>query len=123
MDDTRTPVPSFDLTGRVALVSGAARGLGAYDFMYWEVMRRAADRGARVFDFGRSMAGTGSFAFKKNWGFEPRFLAYEYQLAAGESVPDVNPLNPKYRAFIAAWKRLPLPIANRLGPFLARGLG
>jgi NAD(P)-dependent dehydrogenase (short-subunit alcohol dehydrogenase family) len=29
MDDTRTPVPSFDLTGRVALVSGAARGLGA----------------------------------------------------------------------------------------------
>ena len=32
-------------------------------------------------------------------------------------------MNPKYRAFIAAWKRLPLPLANALGPFIVRGLG
>ena len=41
------------------------------DFMYWEVMRRAADRGCRLFDFGRSKLGTGAFDFKHNWGFEP----------------------------------------------------
>jgi hypothetical protein len=38
-------------------------------------------------------------------------------------VPDVNPLNPKYQAFIALWKRLPLPMANAFGPYLARQLG
>ena len=52
--------------------TAGARRNGANDFLYWEVMRRAALRGYRRFDFGRSKAGTGAFAFKKNWGFEPR---------------------------------------------------
>jgi FemAB-related protein (PEP-CTERM system-associated) len=93
------------------------------DFMYWEVMRRAAARGLRLFDFGRSKLGTGAFAFKKNWGFSPAPLHYRFRLAPGEKIPDHNPLNPKYRLFIAAWKRLPLPIANVLGPPIVRGLG
>ena len=84
--------------------------------MYWEVMRRAAARGCRLFDFGRSKVGTGAFAFKKNWGFAPAPLHYRFQLAPGAAIPDHNPLNPKYRLFIAAWKRLPLPVANLLGP-------
>ena len=50
----------------------AARDLAANDFKYWELMRRACERGTRVFDYGRSKQGTGSYAFKKNWGFEPR---------------------------------------------------
>jgi hypothetical protein len=91
--------------------------------MYWEVMRRAADRGCRLFDFGRSKLGTGAFAFKRNWGFEPAPLVYRYRLAPGASIPDHNPMNPKYRMFIAGWKRLPLPIANLLGPPIVRGLG
>ncbi|MDP9097296.1 MAG: peptidoglycan bridge formation protein FemAB, partial [Pseudomonadota bacterium] len=41
----------------------------------------------------------------------------------GADIPDHNPLNPKYRLFIAGWKRLPLPIANRLGPMIVRGVG
>jgi hypothetical protein len=32
-------------------------------------------------------------------------------------------MNPKYRTFIAGWKRLPLPVANALGPLIVRGLG
>ncbi len=100
-----------------------ARGLAGNDFMYWEVMRRAVARGCRVFDFGRSKQGTGSFAFKKNWGFVPEPLHYAYHLRKGGAVPDVNPLNPKYRLFIAAWQRLPLPVANLIGPFIARSLG
>lgn len=102
--------------------TAAARG-GAYDLMYYTIMNRAAARGARVFDFGRSKAGTGPFSFKKNWGFEPEFLSYEYSLAPGQSIPENNPLNPKYRLFIAAWKKLPLPVANVVGPMLSRGLG
>jgi FemAB-related protein (PEP-CTERM system-associated) len=101
----------------------AARDRYGNDFMYWEVMRRAAARGFRLFDFGRSKAGTGAYSFKKNWGFEPAPLAYRFRLAPGAAIPDINPLNPKYRMFIAAWKRLPLPVANLLGPPIVRGLG
>ena len=100
-----------------------ARELAANDFKYWELMRRGAVRGCRIFDYGRSKRGTGSFDFKKNWGFEPEPLHYEYALLRGDKVPDNNPLNPKYRAFIALWRRLPLPIANRLGPYIVRNLG
>jgi len=103
--------------------TAAARHRAANDFMYWEVMRRAADRGARLFDFGRSKFDTGSFDFKKFWGFTPQPLHYQYQLRPGCPIPDHNPLNPKYRLLIAAWKRLPLPLANLLGPAIVRGIG
>lgn len=103
--------------------TAAARACHANDFMYWEVMRRAATRGCRMFDFGRSKVGTGSFSFKKNWGFLPEPLHYRFRLAHGAAIPDHNPLNPKYRLFIAAWKKLPLPIANLIGPLIVRGVG
>lgn len=101
----------------------AARALAANDFKYWELMRRACERGCRVFDYGRSKLGTGPYAFKKNWGFEPQPLSYEYRLYKRDSVPQNNPANPKYRAFIALWKRLPLGVANALGPHIVRNLG
>jgi FemAB-related protein (PEP-CTERM system-associated) len=101
----------------------AARALAANDFMYWEVMRMACERGYRVFDFGRSKIGTGSFAFKRNWGFQPTPLVYQYRLAAGHPLPDLNPLNPKFGALISLWKRLPLAVATRLGPMIVRGIG
>jgi len=100
-----------------------AREVAGYDFLYWDLMRRACERGLRLFDYGRSKVGTGSFSFKKNWGFSPEPLHYEYYLVRAKQIPDINPLNPKYRMFIAAWKRLPLPVANLLGPMISRGLG
>jgi FemAB-related protein (PEP-CTERM system-associated) len=103
--------------------TSAARRNGANDFLYWEVMRRAARRGCTRFDFGRSKAGTGAFAFKKNWGFEPQWLEYEYWLKPGSTLPAKDPTNPRYSFLIEAWKRLPLPLANVLGPLLIRGLG
>jgi FemAB-related protein (PEP-CTERM system-associated) len=100
-----------------------ARDLAANDFKYWELMRRACEKGVRLFDFGRSKQGTGPYDFKRNWGFEPAPLAYEYCLYKRSSIPQNNPLNPKYRAFIALWKRLPMPVANALGPHLVKSLG
>jgi FemAB-related protein (PEP-CTERM system-associated) len=100
-----------------------ARDLAANDFKYWELMRRACERGLKVFDYGRSKRDTGSFAFKKNWGFEPQPLHYEYRLYGRDAIPQNNPANPKYRALIALWRRLPLPLANAIGPHLARSLG
>ncbi len=100
-----------------------ARGVAGNDFMYWDLMRRACERGLKVFDFGRSKRGTGSFDFKKNWGFEPTPLYYEYFLVKDREVPEINPLNPKYRLFIQAWKKMPLPLANAIGPHIVKNLG
>ena len=100
-----------------------ARDLGANDFMYWRLMRRAHERGCSQFDFGRSKFGTGPFSFKKNWGFEATPIVHEYATANGEPAPEINPLNPKYRAFIALWRRLPLGLANLLGPLVVRQIG
>jgi FemAB-related protein (PEP-CTERM system-associated) len=100
-----------------------ARELAGNDFMYWELMRRACERGIRVFDFGRSKRDTGAFDFKKNWGFEPTQLYYEYQLHGADAIPDNNPLNPKYQRMIKMWRRLPLFAANALGPLIVKHLG
>lgn len=101
----------------------AARDLAANDFKYWELMRRALARGCRTFDYGRSKVGTGPYGFKKNWGFEPTPLSYEYVLLRRDAIPQNNPMNPKYRAFITLWQRLPLALVNALGPHIVRNLG
>jgi len=101
----------------------AARDLAANDFKYWELLRLACERGFSKFDFGRSKRGTGAFAFKRNWGLEPSPLAYEYCLYRGDRIPEHNPLNPKYQALMALWRRLPIPVANLVGPHLVKGLG
>lgn len=96
---------------------------GVNDFMYWELMRRSADQGITVFDFGRSKNDTGPYHFKKHWGFIPEPLHYECALITAQTVPEINPLNPKYQLFIKAWKKLPLFTANLIGPILAKSLG
>ena len=101
----------------------AARDLAANDFKYWELMRRACVRGLKVFDYGRSKQGTGSYSFKKNWGFEPTPLHYEYRLFTRDSIPQNNPSNAKYKLMIEGWRRLPIGVANWLGPFIVRSLG
>lgn len=103
--------------------TAAARTLNASDFLFYKLMCTALDEGLTRFDFGRSKAGTGSFAYKKHWGFEPRFLVYGQKLVHGKSLPDLSPLNPRYRALIGAWKRLPLAVSRALGPHLIRHLG
>ncbi len=96
---------------------------GVNHLLYWELMRRSREQGFHLFDFGRSKAGTGPYNFKKNFGFEPQPLPYEYYLVTSHDLPDVNPLNPKYRLMINVWSKLPLPVANFVGPFIARSLG
>jgi FemAB-related protein (PEP-CTERM system-associated) len=100
-----------------------ARQLAANDFKYWQLMKRGCERGFRMFDFGRSKRGTGQFDFKKNWGFEPAPLYYEYYLVNADSVPEHNPLNPKYRLFIKIWQKLPISLANTVGPHIVKNLG
>lgn len=99
-----------------------ARRLRANDLMYFTLMGHAREKGCTRFDFGRSKCGTGAYAFKKNWGFTPTPLQYAVRLADGAAPRSVNPLDPRYRLKIALWQRLPLWVANRIGPMIARGL-
>lgn len=101
----------------------AARRLRANDRMYYELMRHARRRGCTRFDFGRSQTGSGAWAFKKNWGFAPRPLSYAGWTAPGAEDRDADPTSARHAALIALWRRLPLRIANLLGPPIARGLG
>ncbi len=100
----------------------AARELAANDFKYWELMRRACARGLKVFDFGRSKQGTGPYAFKKNWGFEPTPLHYEFCLYRRNTIPQNNPNNAKFKLLIEAWRHMPIGLANWLGPFIVRNI-
>lgn len=101
--------------------TAAARGLRANDRMYFALMAHARARGCTRFDFGRSKTGTGAAAFKKNWGFAPE--PRRYAKRSDGPAREVNPLNPKYALMVRTWQRLPLPIANLVGPWISRGLG
>lgn len=100
-----------------------ARRLRANDVMYYALMNHARRKGCIGFDFGRSKTGSGAYHFKKNWGFEAEPLAYAFYTADGQPPRDVDPNSPKYRAQIALWQKLPLTVANRLGPWIAKGIG
>ena len=101
----------------------AARTLRANDRMYLELMRHARQRGCARFDFGRSKTESGAYFFKKNWGFEPEPLSYASWTAPGSALRDADPNSGRHAARIALWRKLPLALANRLGPPIARGLG
>lgn len=101
----------------------SARETNANDFKYWSLMVHAAGRGCQRFDFGRSKAGTGSFQFKRLWGYQPQPLHYEFPYLPSGRVPQNNPSNPSFRLAIETWRRLPRPLVDRLGPLVVKGLG
>ena len=101
----------------------AARRLHATERLYYALMCHARERGCTRFDFGRSKTGSGPYRFKKNWGFEPEPLTYRNWTAPGRAARNVDPTDEGHSRAIDLWKRLPIPIANRLGPPIARGLG
>lgn len=96
--------------------------LAPNDFKYWELMKYGCENGYRLFDFGRSKEGTGSFDFKRHWGFEPEPLAYQYHLHALRELPNLSPANPRYARKIEMWKKLPLFVTKFIGPPIARYL-
>ena len=102
--------------------TAAARRLRSNDRMYFELMRHARQRGCSRFDFGRSKTGSGPYLYKKTWGFTPTALAYHSWTAPGHQPRDADPTSAAHQSRIEMWKRLPLSLANRIGPFIARGL-
>ncbi len=103
--------------------SSRARAVAGNDFMYWEIMERARQRGCCTFDYGRSKQGTGAYDFKRYWGFEPVPLYYEYFLVRQKEMPNLSPTNPRYSMAINVWRRMPLWFTQLIGPPLAKYLG
>ncbi len=100
----------------------AARAERANEALYFALMERAVARGCTRFDFGRSKVGSGPAAYKKNWGFEARPVTHTRWTPPGVAPRDVDSLSAANRWKTRLWQKLPLPIANRVGPIVARGL-
>ena len=101
----------------------SARGLKSADFMYYQVMCHALEKGKSWFDFGRSKNDSGPYKYKKNWGMEPKSLYYYYHLVNADELPNLSPNNPKFKLFISMWQKLPLKLSQFMGPFLSKYLG
>lgn len=90
--------------------------------LYNSVLEYACREGFTEFDFGRSSIDSGTYRFKQQWGAQPHQLHWYYWLADGGDVPQLNPDNPKYRTAIAIWQRVPLSVANLVGPRIVKYL-
>ncbi len=100
-----------------------SRFIKSADFMYYQVMCLAQEKGCTRFDFGRSKNDSGPYKYKKNWGMEPEPLHYYYHLVKATELPNLSPNNPKYKMFITLWQKLPLWLSQIMGPFLSKYLG
>ena len=100
-----------------------ARFYHAYDLLYYKLMCLAVSEGRQIFDFGRSKYHTGAFDYKCHWGFEPQLIKHYYKLIKGKDIPDNTPLNPKYSHKITLWRKIPVKIANIIGPWIIKHIG
>ncbi len=91
-------------------------------FMYWKILEFAGAKGYQTFDFGRSTVGSGTHSFKMQWGSKEVPLYWVYWMPGEQSLPELNPNNPRYRAAIWTWQHLPLFVTNLIGPSIVRCL-
>jgi FemAB-related protein (PEP-CTERM system-associated) len=91
-------------------------------YLYWQILSNAIETGCKEFDFGRSTIDEGTYRFKKQWKSEPQQCYWYHWVPEGGELPNLSPSNAKFDLAIKMWKKLPLPIANTLGPFLVKNL-
>jgi FemAB-related protein (PEP-CTERM system-associated) len=99
-----------------------ANKLDANMKLYWEVLKFSIQKGYKIFDFGRSSKDANTYRFKKQWGAKSHELYWHYWLPNNKPLPEINPNNPKYKIMISVWKKLPLWIANIIGPEVVKNL-
>jgi FemAB-related protein (PEP-CTERM system-associated) len=90
--------------------------------LYWELVKHACEQGHRRFHLGRSSKDSGAEQFKKKWNAEAMQLYWQYILRTRKDIPALNVSNPKYQMAINAWRKLPLPMTQAIGPFIARSI-
>jgi len=90
--------------------------------LYWTALEWAMQNGFRRVDLGRCTPGGGTHRFKAQWNCEEIPLPWCYWLKPGESLPQMRPDNPRFRIAVETWKRLPLGVANLIGPHIVRAI-
>jgi FemAB-related protein (PEP-CTERM system-associated) len=88
--------------------------------LYWSMLAHACERGYRFFDFGRSTPHEGTYRFKKQWGASPRPLTWYTIRPDGGEIAEHGMSPGRFQWAIECWKKLPLPLARRLGPLIRR---
>ena len=91
-------------------------------WMYRQILGHAISQNYQYFDFGRSTINAGTYKFKKQWGAKPVAHYWYYTSDEGGYVAQTNPDNPKFKLLIAVWKRLPVWVANLIGPLVIGNL-
>ncbi|HEY0941126.1 MAG TPA: FemAB family XrtA/PEP-CTERM system-associated protein [Steroidobacter sp.] len=92
--------------------------------LYWEVLTAAIARGCTQFDFGRSTMDSGTYRFKKQWGARPLQLYWHRWEREPQGQQAARPAAEGriMQYATAVWQRLPLPVANALGPLVSPSL-
>lgn len=90
--------------------------------LYWEIIKDACEQGHRLFHLGRSTADSGAEVFKRKWNAHATQLYWHYVLRRRREIPQLNVTNPKFKAAIAAWQKLPVGVTRWLGPLIARSI-
>jgi len=99
-----------------------AKPLGVNMKLYWEVLLVAIERGCKTFDFGRSTVDSGTYRFKQQWGAQPLELNwYRWERRPAASGAPASP-GRVMRLATGIWQRLPLRLANALGPIVSPAL-
>jgi serine/alanine adding enzyme len=88
--------------------------------LYWAFMERMIGRGIRTFNFGRCTPGGGTHRFKLQWGGNE--VPLPWIVLPPPARPDEAGPGRMAEALSTVWQRLPLAVANRLGPAVARHL-
>lgn len=106
-----------------AATLGEVKSLSVNMRLYWELLQLALARGCRFFDFGRSSVDAGTYRFKSQWGAQPVQLYWHCWSQRGSGAV-AGPPNERARLALAVrlWSRMPLPLANRLGPIISPNL-
>lgn len=89
-------------------------------WMYRQILSFAINEKYKYFDFGRSTLGAGTYKFKKQWGALAYAHHWYYVLPEGESKPELNPDNPKYKLVIFLWKLMPVWLTKIIGPHIIK---
>ncbi len=87
--------------------------------LYWAFMERAAEQGLSLFNFGRCNPEGPTHRFKKQWGGRDEPLSWYYR-ARSARVSTPSPGDSTYSWGPGVWRRLPLALTRRLGPYIAR---
>ena len=97
-----------------------AKAVGANNFLWWQMIKFAAESGFTDFDFGRSKKDSGNYDFKKKWKPAIESLDYKIRLVRRNTVPNFSPTNSKFKLIGELWKKMPLSMTRILGPHIVR---